>query len=304
MSTTDQESLCETPPPDRSLWRDTNIYASRNRDRLLGGLWAAEGITNANLYSMLEIICSFTDTFTLHDDSEHFVERNGQKLKPGNYYIATNGTIAITDEVALTRTSSMTSGTRVESFRQAVRERDGGCIATGRPAPLAHLGWWMNFETAHVFPLAYEKLWNDCNYSRFITDPPADPSHGTINSVQNGILLTREMHYAFDNYSWSINPDDNHKIVCFTPDLSYYGIAGRSLDQTFLDNNLRPPDQLLRWHFRQAVLTNVKGVGEPCFESDFPPGSDIMGAIMSGPKAGERLEFELFSRFNAMGYGN
>ena len=89
--------------------------------------------------------------------------------------------------------------------------------------------------------------------------------------------------------------------MCFTPDLAPYHIAGRHLDQTFTDNPLRPPDDLLRWHFRQAVLVNMKGVGEPTFEHDFPAGSDVMGEIMRGPKAGERMEFELFSRFNAMG---
>lgn len=61
-----------------------------------------------------------------------------------------------------------------------------------------------------------------------------------------------------------------------------------------------PPDKLLRWHFRQAVLTNMKGAGEPCFETDFPPGSDMIGEIMSGPKAAARMEFELFGRFNAI----
>jgi hypothetical protein len=40
----------------------------------------------------------------------------------------------------------------------------------------------------------------------------------------------------------------------------------------------------------------MRGAGEPIFECDFPPGSDIMGEIMSGPKAGELMEFELFSR--------
>jgi len=43
----------------------------------------------------------------------------------------------------------------------------------------------------------------------------------------------------------------------------------------------------------------MKGAGEPFFETDFPSGSDIMGQIMSGPKAEERMEFELFGRFNA-----
>ena len=73
-------------------------------------------------------------------------------------------------------------------------------------------------------------------------------------------------------------------------------IAGTHLDKTFFDNPQRPVDQLLRWHFRQAVLANMRGQGEPCFDSDFPPGSDIIGDILSGPKAGERMEFELFSR--------
>ena len=52
---------------------------------------------------------------------------------------------------------------------------------------------------------------------------------------------------------------------------------------------------------RQAVLANMNGAGESCHETDFPPGSDIMGEIMQGPKAAERMEFELFNRFNAIG---
>ena len=71
--------------------------------------------------------------------------------------------------------------------------------------------------------------------------------------------------------------------MCFTPDLDYYQIAGRQLDQDFLADPLRPPDELLRWHFRQAVLTNIKGLGQPLLESESesesPPGSDIMGEM-------------------------
>ena len=43
----------------------------------------------------------------------------------------------------------------------------------------------------------------------------------------------------------------------------------------------------------------MKGAGEPRFEHDFPPGSDIVGDILRGPKASERMEFELFSRLAA-----
>jgi len=43
----------------------------------------------------------------------------------------------------------------------------------------------------------------------------------------------------------------------------------------------------------------MRGAGEPNFEFDFPPGSDNMGEIIRGPKAAERMEFELFNRFAA-----
>ena len=88
---------------------------------------------------------------------------------------------------------------------------------------------------------------------------------------------------------------DGYKIVCFRRDRK--GIAGKHLDQRFVEDPHRPIDQVLRWHFRQAVLANMRGAGEPVFEIDFPPGLDMMGEIISGPRAAERMEFELFSRF-------
>jgi hypothetical protein len=74
------------------------------------------------------------------------------------------------------------------------------------------------------------------------------------------------------------------------------GLAGKYLDKEFLDNPQRPVDELLRWHFRQAVLANMRGAGEPVFEHDFSPGSDIVGDILHSPKPTERMEYELFSR--------
>jgi hypothetical protein len=43
----------------------------------------------------------------------------------------------------------------------------------------------------------------------------------------------------------------------------------------------------------------VRGAGEPVFEHDFPPGSDMLADIRDGPKAAERMEFELFNRLAA-----
>ncbi|PUU80412.1 HNH endonuclease-domain-containing protein [Tuber borchii] len=321
-------------PENRAGGRDTFIYDSNHRDTLLGGLWIAEGTTNANLYCMVEIICNFTDTFDLRDNNEQLVIRDEKPLQPGNYFIVTNvrkqvlrpvattgfamrditpsaalsyhghcslqtGSITLTEEAPLFRGLSLESGARIVSFRDAVRERDRRCVITRVPVYEPAFSGWKMFEVAHIFPLAYEDHWNQSNYSRWITVPPANESDGFIHSVQNGMLLTRDLHALFDGYDVSINPDDNYKIVCFARETTWYNIAGRHLDQTFLDNPLRPADQLLRWHYRQAVLVNVKGLGEPCVEMDFPLGLDVMAEIMDDPKPVERMEFELFSRFNA-----
>ena len=71
----------------------------------------------------------------------------------------------------------------------------------------AHVGRWRGFEAAHIFPLAFERLWNECNLSRLITIPPANESNGSINSVQNGIMLTSVIHQFFVSYDLAINPD-------------------------------------------------------------------------------------------------
>ena len=75
----------------RTLSRDARIYASDSLYTLLGGLWIAEGTTNANLYSMLEIICIFSDTFDLQLHGGPLIKRDSSQLQPGNYFVVTNG---------------------------------------------------------------------------------------------------------------------------------------------------------------------------------------------------------------------
>jgi hypothetical protein len=57
-------------------------------------------------------------------------------------------------------------------------------------------------------------------------------------------------------------------------------MADDHLNRKLLHDAQRLTDELLRWHFKQDVLANMRGAGEPIFEHDFPPGSDIMGSTM------------------------
>jgi HNH endonuclease len=157
------------------------------------------------------------------------------------------------------------------------------------------IDYWDGFKAAHIFPLAYEGHWIDQNYDRWITIQPI--RGGSINSVQNGLLLDANIHQLFNVYGISINPDDNYKVIAFRP--TGRNIEGKHLNQEHFTRPDAPVDSLLRWHFRQAVLANMRGAGEPIFEHDFPPGSDMVGDILRGPKAAERMEFELFNRLGA-----
>jgi hypothetical protein len=89
---------------------------------------------------------------------------------------------------------------------------------------------------------------------------------------------------------------DNYKVTVF--DVDIWGIDGRILGPVCCDpaNPQRVSDQLLRWHFRQSVLANMRGVGEPVFEHDFPPGTDMITELREGPLAQERFELELSHR--------
>ncbi|KAG4444160.1 hypothetical protein IFR05_000389 [Cadophora sp. M221] len=292
-----KDTRSKMPPRDRSRGRDVHIFDARDRNTSIGGLILTAGITNANLYAMIQIFVIFEGEYSLQNESNVTILRdNNFLLLPGNYYIISSSPIQINNETPLLRTISLQTGTRVQAFTDAVRSRDGRCVISGKIA-FAHLDFWTGFEAAHIFPLAFEGIWKDYNYGRWVLTPPDEEEikGGKINSSQNGLLLRSDIHQLFDMYFISINPDDNYKIVCFAPDSE--GIAGKYFDQRPLDDPQRPADQLLRWHFRQAVLTNMRGAGEPVFEHDFPPGSDIMGSILEGPKAAERMEFELFNRF-------
>ena len=109
----------------------------------------------------------------------------------------------------LLRTISLQSGIRVQAFTDAIRLRDGRCVITGILPAAPNRGLWTGLEAAHIFPLAYEGIWMNHNYGRWISIPPdgEEIKGGKINSAQNGLLLRKDIHTLFDFYLFSINPD-------------------------------------------------------------------------------------------------
>ncbi|KMU75760.1 hypothetical protein CISG_05157 [Coccidioides immitis RMSCC 3703] len=160
---------------------------------------------------------------------------------------------------------------------------------------------WPAFHAAHVFPLECENLWCEFNYGRWVTNMDDAVGISKINSTQNGLLMDASLHNLFDQYLFSINPDDGYKIISFFPD--DMTIDGRILDPVCRDptDPNHVSDELLRWHFRQSVLANMRGAGEPVFESDFPPGTDKMATLREELYGKEKFEMEIESRLRSVG---
>ncbi|PUU82974.1 hypothetical protein B9Z19DRAFT_965889 [Tuber borchii] len=252
--------------PSRALGRNVHIYSARDTNTVLGGLVATDGMTNANFYSMVEIIFIFDSDYTLcRKKSGTTVPRDNDLLQAGKYLINTAGSLKVNNEPWLVRTRSVVAGAPPKVFIQAVRERDFRCVITGQPALNAEYGIWVGFTVTPIFPLAHKQHWATHDYDSWITIPG---SRGSIHSVQNGMLLRTDISILFEAYILSINPDDGYKVVSFMRDAK--GVAGTHLDKAFLEDPERPTDELLRWHFRQAVLANMRGQGELDFDSRSP----------------------------------
>ena len=77
---------------DRSANRNVHIYDAKNPDGVLGGLSLTDGVTNANIYAMIEIFLILDQVYLLQYNGME-VEKDEQALRHGNYYIVTNGRI-------------------------------------------------------------------------------------------------------------------------------------------------------------------------------------------------------------------
>jgi len=206
--------------------------------------------------------------------------------------------IQVTNEPWIPRSISNSATASDSTFCHEVRNRDRRCVISGLINPAAHIqaNNWSGFQAAHIFPPEHESLFTRCGYRQWITN--IDDTLGTapIDSCQNGLMLLNSIHTKFDQYLISVNPDDNYKIVVF--DIDIFGLDGRILDPLCRNQGdpHRVSDELLRWHFRQSILANVRGAGEPIFEHDFPPGHDMVGEILAGPYGQEGFRLEIARR--------
>ncbi|TDL20955.1 hypothetical protein BD410DRAFT_790307 [Rickenella mellea] len=197
----------------------------------------------------------------------------------------------------LSADKSGTSTPHKMTFRNRIRDRDDRCCVTRL---LTH-GLYYRFRASHIFPISHKDVWDKLNLSNYFDDDAPDGEQGpnSINSVQNGLLLRSDHHAGFNAYDFAINPDDGYRIFDF---FQVGDLHGQVL---WINENVppkyRPSPHLLREHFKQCVLINVKGAGrrtedwiDPEDEHDL---SDFAQWGQSIQKDGpSRLELELRAR--------
>ena len=219
----------------RLSWRNGHIYDSATHN-YLGGVHQAGSITYANFDNMLRsiLVLITADHFLIKQNStERIITPTNDPVVPGDYEIISRGKILlvwalychwqfflslffflshldpinVTDEQWLFQAYSFNVSGRDSAFRDGIRERDRKCMVSSRGGLLASAGVWVKLEAAHVFPLEYENPWNQFGYSRWITNMDETTGLSKINSVQNGLLMARDLHAAFDQWFFSVNPD-------------------------------------------------------------------------------------------------
>lgn len=91
---------------------------------------------------------------------------------------------------------------------------------------------------------------------------------------------------------------NGYRVTCFVRD--EFGIDGRIMFRNdFFPAENQPLRTLLKYHFRSAVLCNMKGRG-PLYDwdEDIPPGSDEVTEIIRSEGGKTRFELEMASRLN------
>jgi len=270
----------------------------------LGGFYQNGSITEANFLAILEIllVTGGKPVRVKARITGHVVTGSDLSLAAGDYEIYCDGPIQVSNEAWAQRLITHNASGKEGRFRDKIRARDKKCVISGLQVPEIHIQSdnWAPFQAAHIFPLEHESYWIQYDLGRWVTDLVSATKSSNIDSAQNGMLLTSDVHLKFDQYLISVNPDDGYKVVVFDFDL--HGFDGRVLDPVCRNpaDPHRVPDQLLRWHYRQSVLANMRGAGEPIFEYDYSPGTDMVGSILAGPYGKERFELEMAARLRGV----
>lgn len=257
--------------------RNVTFSFSQERGKIQGGLHVGPGTTNADLVQMIDIAFKPAGEISIrHRDSLFPVSPNDRPVKLGHYILSPvkdGDLLSVNDEPFLVRPPPIapfvTANSAVEHFQSLVKDRDQKCVISGETSELADADdsdEEPDLHTAHIFPVAWNNLLSTHVPDYAITYKHPDDSSG-VNSPQNGLLMKSEIHPLWNAYFISVNPTTN-KVISFSERTDQYD--GRMLDPACRQKSspYYVPDELLKWHFKQCVLSRMRGPVEPTYHQN------------------------------------
>ena len=156
------------------------------------------------------------------------------------------------------------SPTRLGSFKERLVARDrGACVITGKT---------QHTQAAHIVALAYWAVAKRNRLPSSVTEVINNLQHN-IDSVRNGLLLSPDLHKAFDAGEVVIKyecNDDKCRYVVVALDIGYQEYEGILLWQgPHLENYLPPHPVLLDFHLKSSILYHMHASAEDEDEDDF-----------------------------------
>ncbi|KZS97462.1 hypothetical protein SISNIDRAFT_482358 [Sistotremastrum niveocremeum HHB9708] len=180
-----------------------------------------------------------------------------------------------------------------ELFRQ-MRRRDRQCLLTGQHC-LINPEEWGTFESSmcvRIFPLMDPSHWSNPEVQRVFQGLAESPNTfaKTMQSPANAFIAQYGAAKAFSQHWCAIDVDDDYRIVTFL-DCNDWDIPPdrRMITEHWTDENTRPSDNLLRWHFKQALIRWM--IHDPQGQQDFITATSLVFAINRFELTPEDLRF-------------
>ncbi|PLB42619.1 uncharacterized protein BDW47DRAFT_121722 [Aspergillus candidus] len=237
-------------------WRTRNVFI-RFSDNFLafrGGLYASDHLTNAELSKMIRIVFRAEGAFSIHSESTDIELPNDQQPAQQDIYVLTplraGASVHTTGQLILDR--KLDSRPSNQDFIQRVKDRDHGhCTILGMLQPNQR-GKWPTTKMAYIFPSGQGDV--------FSLLPFPTPPEG-VHCAQNIITLEEPVYDAWEARQIAVDPDNEYRIISFHPTTTR--CHGFALHPVCRDpgNPWRVDDDLLRWHFHQTVIYNLRGDG-------------------------------------------
>ncbi|KAI0832096.1 hypothetical protein BC628DRAFT_1407608 [Trametes gibbosa] len=269
-----------------------NVVLEDHHRTVLAGFYQYGTVSWKTLFDWLSLLFHTTDAWIIVGSDCPAPEQQfptGTIVRPGKYVVLAADWSPLHVKLVSTHARAQLSTLcreRTNRLDLQSRARHRNCHSSG-----AELSW-CRLQAAHIFSASQTRpgLTNRRSGS-------AKPS-----SLRNMLFLREDLHDAWADYEFGIDPDDEYRIVAFVS--GHEAIAGQYVEmRTMAAPGTRPFDALLRDHFVQGVLKHVKGRGERHW--DFASGAmDLSDARTWGSaEAKGRLEREFGNRLFEAGGG-